>query len=129
MNLTRRGDRVEYDSRRLWPGIAGSGCRVRAEVGPLLGHDVPGWTLPAGRALPDTLEYFLVERYILYAQAAPGKLLAGRVHHVPYPVREARLTEFHDTLLPTAGIHPPQPHCHTAFCDGVEVEIFPLQPI
>jgi hypothetical protein len=44
-------------------------------------------------------------------------------------VRLARLNEFHDTLLPAAGITPPAPPCHTAFCDGVQVEIFPLLPI
>jgi len=129
MSLTRRGDQVAYASRRLWPGMAGSGCQIRAAVGALLGHDSPERALPPGRALPDTLEHFLVERYILYAQVAPGQLLAGRVHHAPYPVREARTTELEDTLLPAAGILPPEPPCHTAFCDGVEVEIFPLKPV
>jgi uncharacterized protein YqjF (DUF2071 family) len=129
MNLTRQEDRVAYASRRLWPGSAGSGCRIRVEIGPFLGHDSPERALPAGRALPGTLEHFLVERYILYAKGSTGQLLAGRVHHVPYPVRTARVTEFEDTLLPAAGINPPEPYCHTAFCDGVEVEIFPLKPV
>jgi len=129
MHLSRQEDQVAYDSRRLWPGKAGSGCQIQAEIGPWLGHDSPERALPAGRALPETLEHFLVERYILYAQAAPGQLAAGRVHHVPYPVRTARIIELHDTLLPAAGIVPPTLYCHTAFCDGVEVEIFPLTPI
>ena len=129
MNLARQGDGVAYDSRRLWPGTAGAGCRIGAEIGLLLGHENPARPLPAGRALPETLEHFLVERYILYAQAAPARLLAGRVHHPPYPLRSARLEEFHDALLPAAGISPPSPPCHTAFCDGVDVEIFPLKPI
>jgi uncharacterized protein YqjF (DUF2071 family) len=129
MTLDRRGDKVSYDSRRLWPGTAGAGCRIRAGIGPLMGHEIFERPLPTGRALPETLEHFLVERYIVYAQAAPGELLAGRVHHTPYPLRQARLEEFHDTLLPAAGINPPIPPCHTAFCDGVEVEIFPLRPI
>jgi uncharacterized protein YqjF (DUF2071 family) len=129
MNLARQGDRVTYESRRLWPGAAGAGCRIRAEIGPLLGHDAPERPLPAGRALPETLEHFLFERYILYAQGSPEQLRAGRVHHAPYAVRLARLEELHDTLLPAAGITPPDPPCHTAFCDGVEVEIFPLEPV
>jgi uncharacterized protein YqjF (DUF2071 family) len=129
MNLARQGDSIAYNSRRLWPGVAGAGCRIHAEIGPLLGHDIPDRELPAGRALPETLEHFLVERYILYAQETPGRLRAGRVHHVPYPVRSARLEEFHDSLLPAAGINPLAPPCHTAFCDGVEVDIFPLEPV
>ncbi len=129
MQLNRQGNRVLYESRRLWPGESGSGCQIRAEIGPLLGHDVADRALPAGRALPGTLDHFLVERYILYALAANGGLLAGRVHHVSYPVRTARVLEINDTLLPAAGITPPAPYCHTAFCDGVDVEIFPLTPV
>lgn len=129
MELERRGDAIDYRSRRLWPGPAGAGCEIRATIGPLLGHDEPERALPAGRAGPGTFEHFLVERYILYAQGARGDLYAGRVHHVPYPVREAHLTQFDQTLLPATGIVPPGPPCHTAFSDGVSVEIFPLRPV
>ena len=58
-----------------------------------------------------------------------GFPFSGRVYHTPYPVREAHLTEFEDTLVPAAGITPPAPPCHTAFSDGVSVEIFPLRPV
>jgi uncharacterized protein YqjF (DUF2071 family) len=129
MTLDRRGDAIEYRSRRLWPGPAGAGCGIRAEIGPSLGHGATARTLPAGRALPGTLEHFLVERYILYATGARGELYSGRVHHAPYPVREARLVEFDDTLLPAAGITPDGLPCHTAFSDGVSVEIFPLRRV
>lgn len=129
MTLDRRGESIEYRSRRLWPEPAGAECGIRAEIGPLLGHNQADRALPAGRALPGTFEHFLVERYILYAQGARGDLYSGRVHHTPYPVREARLTEFSDTLVPAAGIISPGPPSHTAFCDGVSVEIFPLRPV
>lgn len=129
MQLVRQGSVATYDSRRIWPGAAGAGCRVRAEIGPLLGHEMRERPLPAGRALPETLEHFLVERYILYAQKSPGNLLSGRVHHAPYRVREARLEEMHDSLLPAAGFNPSAPPSHTAFCDGVDVEIFPLAAV
>jgi hypothetical protein len=129
MTLDRRDDTFEYRSRRLWPGPAGAGCGIRAEIGSLLGHDEAHRSLPAGQALPGTIEHFLVERYVLYAQSARGALYSGRVCHTPYPVREARLAGLQDTLLPAAGIIPPEPPCHTAFSDGVSVEIFPLRPI
>jgi uncharacterized protein YqjF (DUF2071 family) len=129
MELDRRSDAIDYHSRRLWPGPAGSGCVVRAEIGPLLGHADPGRPLPAGRAIPGTFEHFLVERYILYAANAQGRLYSGHVYHTPYPVREARLLEFIDTLLPAAGVYPTAPPEHVAFSDGVSVEIFPLRPV
>lgn len=126
MGLARNGGSVTYESRRLWPPPAGPGCRVHAEIGELLGTDIEGRSLPPGRALPGTIEHFLIERYILYAQPSPGKLLAGRVHHTPYPIREAHLRHCDDTLLHASRIVPAGPPCHTAFSDGVDVEIFPL---
>jgi hypothetical protein len=127
MSLERTGERVSYESRRLWPGVAGAGCDIRARVGAPLENEDPDRGLPAGRALPGTLEHFLIERYILYAQPAPGRLLAGRVHHHPYPIREARLENLDETLLSAAGVSPVAPPCHTVFSDGVAVEIFPLR--
>ena len=129
MSLERVGDSIHYGVRRLGPGIAGPGCAIDAKIGPLLGHETAVRPLPAGRALPGSLEYFLVERYILYASPAPGKLLAGRVHHHPYPIREARLETIHETLLAASQLAPQAPPCHTVFSDGVDVEIFPLQPV
>jgi uncharacterized protein len=129
MGLTRTGGSVRYSSRRLWPGAAGAGCAIRATVGPVLGHEMPARELPAGRALPGTLEHFLIERYILYASPAPGRLLAGRVHHCPYPIREARLDGIDENLLGACGLAPPTTPCHVAFSDGVQVEIFPLRPV
>ncbi|PJF44544.1 MAG: hypothetical protein CUN55_03500, partial [Phototrophicales bacterium] len=37
-------------------------------------------------AQPDTLEYFLVERYCLYAQDKKGNLYRGDIHHQPWPL-------------------------------------------
>jgi uncharacterized protein YqjF (DUF2071 family) len=126
MSLERAGERASYFSRRLWPGMAGAGCDIRAVVGAPLGHEETDRPLPAGRALPGTLEYFLIERYILYAEPTPRHLLAGCVHHHPYPIREAGLEEFNETLLSAAGVSAVAPPCHAVFCDGVAVEIFPL---
>jgi uncharacterized protein YqjF (DUF2071 family) len=129
MTLDRRDDAIEYHSRRLWPEPAGAGCAVSAKIGPLLGYAEPGRPRVAGQAVPGTFEHFLVERYILYATNARRQLYSGRVYHTPYPVREARLLDLTDTLLPAAGIQPAGPPEHTAFSDGVSVEIFPLRPV
>jgi uncharacterized protein YqjF (DUF2071 family) len=139
MHLNRTGDSVEYKSRRLWPdpapatGIcvesAVAGCQIRAKIGRPLGHETVDRPLPPGRALPGTLEHFLIERYILYANSGTRNLLSGRVHHSPYPIRQARLEHVDETLLAASGIRPSAPACHTVFCDGVDVEVFPLRPV
>jgi len=83
-------------------------------------------------ATPDTLEFFLAERYILYAYAR-HRLWRGRVHHTPYPLQTATLLDFNDTSLAADGIHLPidtpahPPLVHYAF--GVDVDVFPLRPL
>lgn len=127
MKLERSAESVRYFSRRLWPEPAGAGCRIEAEVHHLLGEEEPSRSLPPGRALPGTLEYFLVERYLLYAQPAPGRLFRGQVHHRPYVLRAARVVHCDETLLAAAGIRRAGPPCHAAFCDGVEVDVHALR--
>lgn len=38
---------------------------------------------------PGTLEYFLTERYCLYAQSPDGRLVRAEVHHAPWPLQSA----------------------------------------
>lgn len=129
MRLRREANRVTYASHRLWPEPKGVGMTAEAEVGPLLGRDVANRELPAGRALPGTLEHFLIERYILFSTDRQGTLRRGRVHHTPYPVRTARLMSLKETLLSPLGITPESDPCHVAFSDGVRVEVFPLRRV
>ena len=78
---------------------------------------------------PDTLEHFLAERYILYADAGDGTLRRGYVHHTPYPLQTARVSEWEESLLAAAGIARPggEPFAH--YASGVDVEIFGLERV
>lgn len=82
---------------------------------------------PMPPSQPDSLEYFLLERYLLFTQLK-GRILRGQVHHVPYPAREASLVNFEDQLLEVNGLtnlnsSPDLVH----FSTGVDVEIFSLK--
>ena len=84
-------------------------------------------TLPPSEA--DSLEYFLLERYLLFTELR-GQLLRGQVHHIPYPVRQAELIDFEDQLLEInniRGISSSPDLVH--FSQGVDVKIYPLEPI
>ncbi len=129
MSLERRGATVACDSRRLWPGTGSPGYTIEAEVGPLLGAGLGDRPLPPGPAAAGTLESFLAERYILYVQDSAGQLHAGRVHHPPYPLRDARVVSLDESLMSAAGFSRPDHPAHVAFSDGVSVEIFPLRPV
>jgi uncharacterized protein len=80
-------------------------------------------------ARPETLDFFLVERYVLYSQRA-DQLFRARVHHRPYPLRKATLVRLEEDLLARAGVlEPPGRRPLTHFSPGVEVKIYPPQPV
>jgi uncharacterized protein YqjF (DUF2071 family) len=55
-------------------------------------------------AQPGTLEYFLAERYCLYAQKPDGTLLRGEIHHAPWRLQEARASFTANTMVENLGI-------------------------
>jgi uncharacterized protein YqjF (DUF2071 family) len=83
----------------------------------------------ARTAEPGTLEFFLVERYILFAERG-GRLYSGQVHHTPYPVRDATVREWDDHMLALRGLpRPGRAPDHAILSRGVEVDVFPLKPL
>jgi len=112
MECRKDGATFHYRSvRRL--GGAGAELEVTWQVG-----------APAGTAPPGTLDYFLVERYVLFAQRGRD-ILRARVRHQPYPLCGATVPSLSETLFAHAGLpalaHPP-PLAH--FSPGVDVDIF-----
>jgi uncharacterized protein len=51
-----------------------------------------------------TQEYFLVERYCLYAQSRNGDLLRGEIHHPPWRLQAARACFKENTMASPLGI-------------------------
>jgi uncharacterized protein YqjF (DUF2071 family) len=82
----------------------------------------PGRTAAAG-----SLEYFLLERYHLYAARGP-RLYRGTVAHEPYEFRDTRLDEFSTHPATLAGFPDlaPRPQ-HLCHADGVNVRILGLE--
>jgi uncharacterized protein YqjF (DUF2071 family) len=103
---------VTYRARRR-------GARVAAE---LAAEYTP--TGPAAPAAPGTREFFLAERYLLYAWNG-RRLSSARVHHLPYPLRPAAVSDLRQTLSAAAGLPPlagPPPLAH--YAHEVDVQIF-----
>ncbi len=104
-----------------------AGVRCRPDPGPAsyLIRAMP--TGPIRTAPFETLEHFLVERYLLYA-AANGRLYRGQVHHHPYPLQSADLVTLDESLLAAAGIPHPDGPPLVHFARGVNVKVYALQP-
>jgi uncharacterized protein YqjF (DUF2071 family) len=76
-------------------------------------------------AQPDTLEFFLIERYLLYAWDG-RRLRTARVFHQPYPLQTARLGDgFKDTLVAQSGVaRPDGPPPLAHYAREVDVRIY-----
>ena len=75
-------------------------------------------------AVPGTLDFFLVERYRLFAFRR-GRLFSGRVYHRPYPLTAVDVSLWNDALFALDGFRrPDRPPDHQAYARQVEVSVF-----
>ena len=78
-------------------------------------------------AEPGSLEFFLVERYVLFSADPQSQLATGRVHHPPYKYSDAEATAT-DALFELNELpRPDRPADHAIISPGVDVEIFALE--
>ncbi len=81
---------------------------------------------PAAEPLPDTIEFFLLERYRLFASSGQaGDLHSIRVCHAPYRVQQAQVFQWGDVPLRLAGFDPAgRAPDHLCVTDPQDVETF-----
>ena len=74
----------------------------------------------------DAVEFFLAERYLLFAKG-PRALRCGQVHHTPYPLASAQLESWSVVPLLQAGFADPRRSPdHIIGSPGVDVRVYPL---
>jgi uncharacterized protein YqjF (DUF2071 family) len=74
------------------------------------------------------LEFFLIERYVLFSQPTAGRLAMGRVWHPPYQLQSARLEAWDASLISLYGWQPPEgPPEHAVYSPGVDVHVFAIE--
>ena len=76
-----------------------------------------------------SLEFFLIERYLLFARSTRhGSLRSGRVHHQPYSLVDVDVTEWDDAAFELDKLKRPGREAdHAVMSPGVSVEVFALQ--
>ncbi len=102
-------------------------CQRRAAAGSCRYAWTPG--AASAPTTPGSLEYFLVERYLLFAADAAGRLYSGRVHHAPYRVNLPRVSECSIEPARLAGFELDGEPASVLAALPVEVSVFPLKPV
>lgn len=116
MRTERRGAGIHYQSHR----------RTRDAKPAEFRYDLPAEGVAA---LPGTLEWFLVERYLLFSASRDGRLFHGHVHHAPYRIAEARCERWSTEPLRLNGFEEPAgPPPSMWVAEPVDVTVFPLKP-
>jgi uncharacterized protein len=81
-------------------------------------------------AAADTVEFFLIERYVLYACSKGNQLYSGRVWHRPYQLTGVEVSVLEEHVLDLDGFRKPsRDQNHQIMSHGVEVEIFALEKL
>jgi uncharacterized protein len=83
------------------------------------------WTLgeSLGSPKPETVDSFLLDRYVLYAGS--GATLRARIHHRPWPLRRAALTRLSSTMLESVRVaHASEPSLIHAQAQPFDVAIW-----
>ncbi len=107
--------RVKYEARR----------KMTAANGAHYDYHLPE---TAAEAAPGSLEWFLVERYLLFSARPDGTLFSGAVHHAPYRIAEANGAQWSaEPLLWDGFPHPACPPLSMLVAEPVDVSVFPLR--
>ena len=132
VKIARRFFHLPYEHATMESSRAKSGAiRYRSlregSAQPTVFEYAPGAELPP--AAIGSLEFFLIERYRLYANAN-GRLRRGAVFHQPYPLCEAEVTAWDENLFALDGFTPTgRTPDHLIMSRGVDVTIFPLEQV
>lgn len=80
---------------------------------------------------PDSLAFFLVERYLLFSwNPHRQQLHYGQVHHQPYPLHHAEAPDYSTRLFSLNDFpEPARPPDSILYSPGVDVSIFPLRKV
>lgn len=97
MQVERLSDGIRYASRRT-----GSSRRQPSLPAELIVEYEPAG--PTFQPMKGTLEYFLTERYCLYALDHQGGPYRLDIHHPPWPLQQARARFERNTVAHAAGI-------------------------
>ena len=117
MSATRRGEWIEYSS-----------ARREADARPFVFEGRYRPTGAAKPAEPDSLEYFLTERYCLYTLDERQDLVRADIHHPPWPLQSAEAEIELNTMAPD-GVELPDEEPLLHYVERQDMVAWPLERV
>jgi uncharacterized protein len=117
ISLKQEGERITYHSRRTHSDA------------PAAVFDAD-WTIggPLPESQPGTLPFFLTERYCFYT-VSDSTVYRCRIHHAPWPLRDAEVSAYHSTMIQSHGMPAPDGPPLLHYSEEIDVDIWPLEKL
>jgi len=141
MRLKREGNRIEYSSSRTdeqtyaqFFGVVGEGFVPGTGSAQFQDHPRAKLELiwrvgePLAQSQPGSLEFFLTERYCLYASHR-DELFRSRIFHQPWPLSSAVVDSVASTMIESLGIPQPAGEPLLHYAESIAVDIWPLKKV
>ena len=121
MSLNQANNEIDYSSTRRDASRDNRGAAAQLNC---------AWRIcePLPQTVPDSLEFFLTERYALDT-VHNGMLYRARIHHHPWPLRTAELTSLNSSMIEAQGLPTPEGDPLLHYAEEISVEIWPLKKI
>jgi uncharacterized protein len=117
MSLEQEGETISYSSKRIDQRGAPAEFQAKWNIGAAL-----------PQSSPDSLEFFLTERYCLYSSHR-GRLFRSRISHSSWPLRRATLDSYRGTMTQALGIPEPAGEPLLHYAESIAVDIWPLRSV
>ena len=83
-----------------------------------------GETIPFSH--PDSLEFFLTERYCLYAER-DRQLYRARIFHQPWPLQKATINSYESSMIEVLGLKSRRDEPALNYVEAIDVEIWAIK--
>ena len=116
IDLEQQGNTIDYSL-------------IRAPDGLPAGFNA-SWNMGETKAFshPDSLDFFLTERYCLYSEKE-GDLYRARIFHQPWPLQEATINSYESTMIESLGVRSPKGEPVLRYAEAIDVYIWAIKRV
>ena len=117
MDLQQNENQIVYGSTRVDGRGAPASFHGAWEIGETLSP-----------SHPDSIEFFLTERYCLYASHG-DRIYRSRIFHPRWPLQSAKLVSHKSTMVSAIGLREPDDEPLLHYAESISVDIWPLKRV